>query len=85
MGLLGNCTVDKLDAGLPSGPSVTHSEEDCPRSKYVRNLADDSNHVRLVATFLLSWVVDSLMTWGVVAALEATTLAEAAWCARQNR
>ena len=85
MGLLGNCTAGKLDAGLPSGPSVTHSEEDCPRSKYVHNLGDDPNHVRLDASLLLSWVVEPLMTGRIVAALEATILAEKAWCALLNR
>ena len=86
MGLLAvTCTAGNLDAGITSRPSFTHSEEDCPRSKYVRNLTDDPNQVMLVATLLLSWVVEPLMTWGIVAALEAATLAETAWCATLNR
>ena len=78
MGLLAvPCTAGKLDAGLTSRPSLTYLEEELPRSRYVRNLADDPIQVILVATLLLSWVVEPLMTWGMVAALEAAILAGA--------
>ena len=75
--------VELYKPSLP-GPSVTHSE-DKPLSKYVRNLADDPNHVRLVATLLLSWVVKQLMTGRIVAALKATSLTETAWCPLPHR